>query len=72
MAFFVDDFAAEAWVGREGGRSKTGQSRCDRNRTGEVVTGDVESSESGLIERRDGSVEPIPAETEVVEPVELG
>lgn len=69
MAFFVDDFAAEARVQREGGRSKTGQSGRDGNRTSEVVTGYIEGPESRLIEGRDGSVESVPTETEEVETV---
>lgn len=68
----MNDFAAETRVGREGGRVEAEQCRGHRNGAGEVVAGNVEGFERRLVEGRDGSVEAVATEAEVVEAVEVG
>lgn len=68
----MNNLAAKTWVPREGRWSEPQESRRDRYDAGEVVSRDIEGLERGLVERRDGSVEPVPFEAEIVEPVEAG
>lgn len=68
----MDDFAAETRVERERRRVEAEQCRGDRNGAGEVVTGNVEGFERRLVERREGSVEAVPTETERIKTVEVG
>lgn len=68
----MNNLAAKTWVPREGCWSEPQESRRDRYDAGEVVSGDIEGLERGLVEGRDGSVEAVPFEAEIVEAVETG
>lgn len=68
----MNNLAAKTWVPREGCWSEPQESRRDRYDAGEIVSGDIEGLERGLVERWDGSVEPVPFEAEIVEAVQAG
>jgi len=66
----VNNLPAEARVSRKGGSVEFRQCGSDGNRTSEVVVGDIEESESGLVERRERAGEVVGVETEGDETVE--
>nr|GMC95082.1 uncharacterized protein LOC109174480 [Ipomoea batatas] len=69
-ARLVHNLAAKIRVQRERRNSELRQSRSYRYRTVEVVVGDVEYSQFRLVQRRNGAVEAVRVEAEVVQPVQ--
>jgi len=66
----VNNLPAEARVSRKGGSVEFREGRGNGNRTGEVVVGDVEQFERGLVERRERAGEVVGVEAEGDETVE--